>query len=819
MNNYKQELISEMLICMKEADLDKWMTLVYSEDDLVNEAIRDWFQGRIQTQKVTDIQLMILDMNYEHSDRKVKCQLLITYEDYEPITEIHIYTFEFVRKRNRNCVVWLEKERKFIPFGSYDEKYQFVIRPMRKHNFTTWWKEKALVEVFVGSDDSGSAEKYARAVIRNVRFREGCPELECASLLSNMMSAGLNELQDQIYNADRKKLAANIYNATRSFFKVQLVRDDRDNTWSSKFVAPWYGFDELVELNKSNDCIKGSCFSFISFLYAMLRVCGFPEADIYQLRLINQDILLVFIEDQPYIIDSDNMTPWNCKSIYFRKRVSKMFTESWCIGDKNYVGLSEGELAYEMNRVQNCLTEFNFFEHKYNSREWVLPENNSTEAGRKSCFEIVKWVMKKASERTDSVYVWAKYAHQMLYVTKPEAYLQWSMQSKITAESLCQYGKFEEWLDMVRTFRRESIFSEDFRIMTADQCIRYKKGDSKSLLTLLYVWFVVKEKQKGILVFTTKGNYFVCVQHGKISIWDGESLEPCSEIDGNVILAFHHKESYYPLLYNRLDVRRTASELVDYMLYTSETRTKVTKYKLLLHLPKKFEYKLEPLKHLSKDSRVLILSPHYDDDVIGCGGIIRECCMSGCACSVVYFTDGTKNKAAIGKTNYKEIRKSEAMAALRELGDVNIYCLEETDGELSYSNRIVNELRKQILESGADTIFFPNMYDSYSDHSIVGKILSEALREITSVSKLYMYEIIEGLQMPNTYWEMDEAAIQSKQRAIGKHTTQTEYMDYPKIAEILNRTRGAAMGNEACEVFQKTEKEALYQYYNVRGGV
>ena len=821
MDNYKQALVSEMLESMQEADLDKWMALVYSKDDLVNEALRDWFQGRIQTQEVVDIQLIILDMDYGNSNDKVKCRFTITYKEYDPVTEVHIYTFAYVPERNRSCVVWLEKERMYFPFGSNNEEHKFVFESINNEAEKKWWMNEELVEAFAGSNDLASVEKYARAVIRNIRFREACLELECASLLSNMMSFQINELCGQIYDKDKKKLLANIFNATRDIFKIQLIREDRDNTWSSKFVVPWYGFDELIEVNRKGKEIKGSCFNFISFIYALLRICGFSEKSIYQLRLINQDILVVFIEDESFMIDSDNIILWNNKSIYFRNRVSKMFTENWCITDKNYIGLSEGRVVYEIGKMQRCLRRFNFFDHRYNAHSLNVPKSGFSEDGdilrfdrKKSAEEIVKDVINKAKSKGDSVYVWAKYAHQMLFVTKPEAYLYWSIQSKVVVETLGQYDTFEEWLDMIRGFEKESIFSEDYRIMTADQCIRYKKGDSKALLTVLYVWFAVKEKQNCFLAFTTKGYYLIGIHQGQMVIWNGETLERGNAIEGNVILAFHHKESYFPLWHQRHDISLKAEELMDYMIYTKDWRTKTVKYNLILHLPKKLGNTMERFPQLDRNSRILILSPHYDDDVIGCGGAIWNCCALGCPCSVLYFTDGSKNKEALGTEGYKEIRKGEASAALKELGNVIAFFWEEKDGQLSVCDEIVEKLQRLIMELRADTIFFPNMKDSYSDHNIVGNLLSKVLGKKEALKKLYMYEIIECLQEPNIYLELEEAAIEKKRRAIEKHETQMKYMDYSKITEKLNQIRGGSIGKHACEVFQEIDAGRLYQYYN-----
>jgi N-acetylglucosamine malate deacetylase 1 len=41
-----------------------------------------------------------------------------------------------------------------------------------------------------------------------------------------------------------------------------------------------------------------------------------------------------------------------------------------------------------------------------------------------------------------------------------------------------------------------------------------------------------------------------------------------------------------------------------------------------------------------KDEKVVILAPHMDDEVIGCGGTLRKHVLNGADVTVVFLTDG-----------------------------------------------------------------------------------------------------------------------------------------------------------------------------------
>src|SRR4249920_3854166 len=73
-------------------------------------------------------------------------------------------------------------------------------------------------------------------------------------------------------------------------------------------------------------------------------------------------------------------------------------------------------------------------------------------------------------------------------------------------------------------------------------------------------------------------------------------------------------------------------------------------------------------------SRILVLAPHMDDEVIGCGGTLVRHIRNGAEVTIVFMTNGRygSKKAQENKVDHKEAdlvqtRKSEAMLALKTL--------------------------------------------------------------------------------------------------------------------------------------------------------
>ena len=64
-------------------------------------------------------------------------------------------------------------------------------------------------------------------------------------------------------------------------------------------------------------------------------------------------------------------------------------------------------------------------------------------------------------------------------------------------------------------------------------------------------------------------------------------------------------------------------------------------------------------------SRVLVLSPHPDDESIGCGGTICKHVAAGDEVRIVFLTSGEKGGHGTSAVETRRIRESEAASAAR----------------------------------------------------------------------------------------------------------------------------------------------------------
>ena len=70
---------------------------------------------------------------------------------------------------------------------------------------------------------------------------------------------------------------------------------------------------------------------------------------------------------------------------------------------------------------------------------------------------------------------------------------------------------------------------------------------------------------------------------------------------------------------------------------------------------------------INKKSKILIISPHPDDEVIGCGGIIAKAKAAGSKLNVLYVTTGYTRQLVTKSTDHvtrvKEIEKASSYGA------------------------------------------------------------------------------------------------------------------------------------------------------------
>lgn len=114
------------------------------------------------------------------------------------------------------------------------------------------------------------------------------------------------------------------------------------------------------------------------------------------------------------------------------------------------------------------------------------------------------------------------------------------------------------------------------------------------------------------------------------------------------------------------------------------------------------------MTNLPKNKKYIILAPHIDDEVMGCGGYILNN-KNKSDFYVIYFSSGSNKKE----------REKEARASCKNLGIKRAFFLRLTEFEIYKTNKLLKTLHKIFNSIKADYIFLPHENESDKDHKAV----------------------------------------------------------------------------------------------------
>jgi LmbE family N-acetylglucosaminyl deacetylase len=182
---------------------------------------------------------------------------------------------------------------------------------------------------------------------------------------------------------------------------------------------------------------------------------------------------------------------------------------------------------------------------------------------------------------------------------------------------------------------------------------------------------------------------------------------------------------------------------------------------------------------------VLILAPHPDDEVFGCGGAIMRHVSQNDQISVIIATDGHAaviHADEISKQNYISNRYQESRNAAHILGYQNLDFWHFPDRELKYNNSMVEKTIQTILKTKATLIYAPSIFEIHHDHFNLAQIAIDAV--IATKTNLMMYEIGVPLR-PNFLLDITDLK-ERKRQSMECFSSQTQLNDYINIIESLN---------------------------------
>jgi LmbE family N-acetylglucosaminyl deacetylase len=126
--------------------------------------------------------------------------------------------------------------------------------------------------------------------------------------------------------------------------------------------------------------------------------------------------------------------------------------------------------------------------------------------------------------------------------------------------------------------------------------------------------------------------------------------------------------------------------------------------------------------------RVLVLSPHFDDEVLGCGGTLARLSDKQ-NLHVAYVTDGSASPRLDPSTaqqiDLRALRATESRQAMAELGvpEGNLHFLGIQEGQVAKGlQRLEHSLRALLDGIRPEHVLVPFRYDRHPDHLAVNRI-------------------------------------------------------------------------------------------------
>lgn len=197
---------------------------------------------------------------------------------------------------------------------------------------------------------------------------------------------------------------------------------------------------------------------------------------------------------------------------------------------------------------------------------------------------------------------------------------------------------------------------------------------------------------------------------------------------------------------------------------------------------------------MTTPQKVLVLSPHPDDETLGCGGTIRLLAEAGAQVDVVCLTRGERGAeapAALGKCAQDllaETRMHEARQAGAILGVRHVDFLAGSDGGLAEQHHLADEVQRRLLANGYNRVFCPWSQDKHPDHVATFQLLRQALQACDPRMQVWLYEVWAPLQ-PNICVPID-TVIDIKAAAIEAYQSQLRCLDYLSAFRGLAAYRG-----------------------------
>lgn len=217
--------------------------------------------------------------------------------------------------------------------------------------------------------------------------------------------------------------------------------------------------------------------------------------------------------------------------------------------------------------------------------------------------------------------------------------------------------------------------------------------------------------------------------------------------------------------------------------------------------------------------KVLVVSAHPDDEVLGMGGTIAKLCSLGCEVNLLIVTDGSTSQYR-NSTNIDSIienKKKETLQCANVLGIKSIMYGELPDMMLDAIPHVkINSVIEDAVRKVCPDVVFTHFWgDVNKDHQHVYSSTLVSVRPVygQSVKELYCYRVPSSTEwmpskpstmfVPNTFVDISKYS-KIKYEAFSKYSTELREYPHPRSVRYLletDRAVGLQVGLTCAEEF------------------
>lgn len=218
-------------------------------------------------------------------------------------------------------------------------------------------------------------------------------------------------------------------------------------------------------------------------------------------------------------------------------------------------------------------------------------------------------------------------------------------------------------------------------------------------------------------------------------------------------------------------------------------------------------------------SKILIIAPHADDEVLGCGATMAKACAKGDEVFVLICTNASVGAPELFSAELIKQIRNEAVTAHRLIGVKETFFLDFPAPALDQYPRykMSNEISAIIKKIGADTVYIPHRGDCHKDHAIIHECAMVACRPLADcpVKHVYAYEtlsetewgepIVVDFFVPVKYNTFTNEEFQKKLDAMSCFKSQLYLFPASRsleAIEALAKYRGCTVSVERAEAFE-----------------